>query len=211
MLISLIKNVKLLYDACIPYWTTSAFIELEFSKINKDNRLMLDDMHTMGRNSYAILRHKLDPDKQEPSQARVYKESRKRTVGRKYLTNHEKIEENIAKMDALESSQHEDGSNSKDPYSEVIPDPKRKSRVRLQGKGVKKSDLKKKDKKSDFVFPTGFLESMQSQLVQQLAPSITTAILTQLRDANPRINFVFPDFAIPSAPKDASSAPHLLV
>lgn len=36
-----------------------------------------------------------DPDKQEPSQARVYKESRKRTVGRKYLTNHEKIEENI--------------------------------------------------------------------------------------------------------------------
>uniref|UniRef100_A0A803NBL8 DUF4216 domain-containing protein n=1 Tax=Chenopodium quinoa TaxID=63459 RepID=A0A803NBL8_CHEQI len=152
-----------------------------------------------------------DPDKQEPSQARVYKESRKRTVGRKYLTNHEKIEENIAKMDALESSQHEDGSNSKDPYSEVIPDPKRKSRVRLQGKGVKKSDLKKKDKKSDFVFPTGFLESMQSQLVQQLAPSITTAILTQLRDANPRINFVFPDFAIPSAPKDASSAPHLLV
>uniref|UniRef100_A0A803MLP4 DUF4216 domain-containing protein n=1 Tax=Chenopodium quinoa TaxID=63459 RepID=A0A803MLP4_CHEQI len=196
----------------LQYWHSK--VAEEFSKINKDNRLMLDDMHTMGRNSYAILRHKLqqeDPDKQEPSQARVYKESRKRTVGRKYLTNHEKIEENIAKMDALESSQHEDGSNSKDPYSEVIPDPKRKSRVRLQGKGVKKSDLKKKDKKSDFVFPTGFLESMQSQLVQQLAPSITTAILTQLRDANPRINFVFPDFAIPSAPKDASSAPHLLV
>uniref|UniRef100_A0A803MQF2 Uncharacterized protein n=1 Tax=Chenopodium quinoa TaxID=63459 RepID=A0A803MQF2_CHEQI len=52
---------------------------------------------------------------------------------------------------------------------------------------------------------------MQSQLVQQLAPSVTTAILTQLRDANPGINLVIPDFAIPSAPKDASSAPHLLV
>uniref|UniRef100_A0A803N0E0 Uncharacterized protein n=1 Tax=Chenopodium quinoa TaxID=63459 RepID=A0A803N0E0_CHEQI len=106
-----------------------------------------------------------DPDKQEPSQARVYKESRKRT----------------AKMDALESSQHEDGSNSKDPYSEVIPDPKHKSRVCLQGK------------------------------VQQLAPSVTTAILTQLRDANPRINLANPDFAIPPASKDESSAPHLLV
>uniref|UniRef100_A0A803MRW0 Uncharacterized protein n=1 Tax=Chenopodium quinoa TaxID=63459 RepID=A0A803MRW0_CHEQI len=152
-----------------------------------------------------------DLDKQEPSQARVYKESRKRTVGRKYLTNHEKIEENIAKMDALESSQHEDGSNSKDPYSEVIPDPKRKICVRLQGKGVKKSDLKKKDKKLDIIFPAEFLESMQSQLVQQLAPSVTIAILTQLRDANPEINLVIPDFAIPSAPKDASSAPHLLV
>uniref|UniRef100_A0A803MQV7 Transposase n=1 Tax=Chenopodium quinoa TaxID=63459 RepID=A0A803MQV7_CHEQI len=198
----------------LQYWHSKEAEEI--SKINKDNRQMLDDMHTMGRNSYAILRHKLkqqDPDKQEPSQARVYKESRKRTVGRKYLTNHEKIEENIAKMDALESSQHEDrdGSNSKDPYSEVIPDPKRKSRVRLQGKGVKKSDLKKKDKKSDFIFRTEFLESMQSQLVQQLAPSVTTAILTQLRDANPGINLVIPDFAIPSAPKDASSAPHLLV
>ncbi|XP_021744089.1 uncharacterized protein LOC110710143 isoform X1 [Chenopodium quinoa] len=198
----------------LQYWHSKEAEEI--SKINKDNRQLLDDMHTMGRNSYAILRHKLkqqDPDKQEPSQTRVYKESRKRTVGRKYLTNHEKIEENIAKMDALESSQHEDqdGSNSKDPYSEVIPDPKRKSRVRLQGKGVKKSDLKKKDKKSDFIFPTEFLESMQSQLVQQLAPSATTAILTQLWDANPGINLVIPDFAIPSAPKDASSAPHLLV
>uniref|UniRef100_A0A803MD24 DUF4216 domain-containing protein n=1 Tax=Chenopodium quinoa TaxID=63459 RepID=A0A803MD24_CHEQI len=40
---------------------------------------------------------------------------------------------------------------------------------------------------------------------------VTTAILTQLRDANPGINLVIPDFAIPTAPKDASSAPHLLV
>uniref|UniRef100_A0A803N5B1 Protein kinase domain-containing protein n=1 Tax=Chenopodium quinoa TaxID=63459 RepID=A0A803N5B1_CHEQI len=76
-------------------------------------------------------------------------------------------------MDALESSQHEDGSNSKDHYSEVIPDSKRKSRVRLQGKAVK--------------------------------------ILTQLRDANLAIKLVIPDFEIPSALKDASSAPHLLV
>ncbi|XP_021769342.1 uncharacterized protein LOC110733564 isoform X3 [Chenopodium quinoa] len=120
----------------LQYWHSKEAEEI--SKINKDNRLILDDMHTMGLNSYAILRHELkqqDPDKQDPSQARVYKESRKRTVGRTYLTNQEKIAENIAKMDALESSQHEDGSNSKDPYSEVIPEPKRKSRVRLQGKG----------------------------------------------------------------------------
>uniref|UniRef100_A0A803N8G8 Uncharacterized protein n=1 Tax=Chenopodium quinoa TaxID=63459 RepID=A0A803N8G8_CHEQI len=75
-------------------------------------------------------------------------------------------------------------SNSNDPYSEVIPEPKRKSRVRLQGKGVKKSNLKKKENKSDFIFLAEFLENMQAQLVQQLAPSVTNAILTQLRDAN---------------------------
>uniref|UniRef100_A0A803MSE8 Uncharacterized protein n=1 Tax=Chenopodium quinoa TaxID=63459 RepID=A0A803MSE8_CHEQI len=133
---------------------------LETSRINKENRLMLDDMHTMGPNSFAILRHELkqqDPNKQEPSQAKVYKESRKRTTGRTYLTNNEKAEQNIAKMDALESSNHEDGSNSKDPYSEVIPNPKRKSRLRLYGKGVRMTDLKKKDKKSDFIFPEEFI------------------------------------------------------
>uniref|UniRef100_A0A803MTJ2 Transposase-associated domain-containing protein n=1 Tax=Chenopodium quinoa TaxID=63459 RepID=A0A803MTJ2_CHEQI len=160
------------FKELLQYWHSKEGEEI--SKINKDNCLMLDDMHTMGRNSYAILRHELqqeDLDKHEPSQARVYKESRKRTVGTKYLTNHDKTEENI-------SLQHEDGSKSKDPYSKVIPDPKRKSRVRLQGKGVK---------------------------------NLTTAILTQLRDADPRINVVIPDFAIPSAPTYASSAPHLLV
>uniref|UniRef100_A0A803M877 DUF4218 domain-containing protein n=1 Tax=Chenopodium quinoa TaxID=63459 RepID=A0A803M877_CHEQI len=134
----------------------------ETSRINKETRLMLDDMHTMGPNSFAILRHELkqqDPNKQEPSQSKVYKESTKRTAGRTYLTNNEKAEQNIAKMDALESSNHEDGSNSKDPYFEVIPNPKRKIHVRLHGK------------------------------------------------ANPRINLVIPNFVMPSAPNDASSAP----
>uniref|UniRef100_A0A803MNA8 Uncharacterized protein n=1 Tax=Chenopodium quinoa TaxID=63459 RepID=A0A803MNA8_CHEQI len=80
-----------------------------------------------------------------------------------------------AKMDALESSNHEDGSNSKDPYSEVISNPKRKSRVRLHGKGL------------------------------------TTAVLTQLREANSGINLVIPDFVMPSAPNDASSTPRQFI
>ncbi|XP_021749346.1 uncharacterized protein LOC110715079 [Chenopodium quinoa] len=169
---------------------------------------MLDDMHNLGRKSFVILRHELqqpDSDKQEPSQAKVYKESRKRVAGRTYLTNYEKAKENIAKMEALETSQHEDGNNSKDPYSEVIPDP-----VRLHGKGVKKADLKEKAKKSDFIFPEEFLASMQAQLVQQLAPSVTTAVLTQHQEANPEINLVVPDFVMPLVRNDASSAPHQL-
>lgn len=111
-------------------------------------------------------------------------------------------------MDALESDQHEEGNNSKDAYSEVIQDPKRKSRLRLFGKGVTKTDLKRKDKKSDFIFPEEFLQSMQTQLVQQIAPSVASVILSQLQEANPGINLVIPDFVIPSTPKDASSAPH---
>ncbi|KAL2900633.1 DNA-directed RNA polymerase subunit beta', partial [Bienertia sinuspersici] len=47
--------------------------EDEQSKKNKRNREKLDDMHTMGPSSYAVLRHKLkqeDPNKQEPSKAK---------------------------------------------------------------------------------------------------------------------------------------------
>ena len=56
-------------------------------------------------------------------------------------------------MDGAESSQHEDGNNCNDPYYEVIPTAKRKSRVHLYGSGVKKTDLKKKVNKPDFIFP----------------------------------------------------------
>ncbi|XP_057247496.1 uncharacterized protein LOC104899247 [Beta vulgaris subsp. vulgaris] len=96
----------------LEYWNCS-LIEKE-AKINKGNRGSLDDMHTMGPKSYAMLRHKLqqeDPDKQEPSQEKVYKESRKRNPTKTYLTNNEKSISNIAKMDALQSVEHgEDGA-----------------------------------------------------------------------------------------------------
>ncbi|KAL2943720.1 hypothetical protein RDABS01_032067, partial [Bienertia sinuspersici] len=61
----------------ISYWNTSPVKEQ--SKKNKRNREKLDDMHTMGQSSYAALRHKLkqkDSNKQEPSKAKVYRESR---------------------------------------------------------------------------------------------------------------------------------------
>uniref|UniRef100_A0A803N910 Transposase n=1 Tax=Chenopodium quinoa TaxID=63459 RepID=A0A803N910_CHEQI len=179
------------------YWNTDEAKKISHN--NKDNRLMLDEMHTLGRKSFAILRHELrqqDPDKQEPSQAKVYKKSRKRSSGRTYKTSCEKAKENIAKMDAVESSQHEDGNNCNDPYYEVIRTAKRKSRVHLYGSGVKKTDLKKKANKPDFIFPEEFISS------------VTTAVLAQIREANPEINIVIPDVLLQSTPNDASSAPN---
>ncbi|XP_021763843.1 uncharacterized protein LOC110728515 isoform X2 [Chenopodium quinoa] len=78
------------------YWNTDEAKKISHN--NKDNRLMLDDMHTLGRKSFSILRHELrqqDPDKQEPSQAKVYKESRKRSSGKTYKTSCEKAKDNI--------------------------------------------------------------------------------------------------------------------
>uniref|UniRef100_A0A803MML0 Uncharacterized protein n=1 Tax=Chenopodium quinoa TaxID=63459 RepID=A0A803MML0_CHEQI len=120
------------------YWNTDEAKKISHS--NKDNHLMLDDMHTLGCKSFAILRHELrqqDPDKQEPSQAKVYKESRKRSFGRTYKTSCEKAKENIAKMDAVESSQHED-------------------------------DLKKKANKPDFIFPEEFISSVTTAVLAQI-------------------------------------------
>ncbi|KAL2904346.1 Extracellular matrix-binding protein ebh, partial [Bienertia sinuspersici] len=65
--------------------------ELEQSKKNKRNREKLDDMHIMGPSSYAALRHKLkqeDPNKQEPSKAMVYRESRIRNPKKTYKTSY---------------------------------------------------------------------------------------------------------------------------
>ncbi|KAL2893385.1 60S ribosomal protein L5, partial [Bienertia sinuspersici] len=61
---------------------------------NKSNRLKADDMHTLGPNSYALLHHELqqeDPNKEPPSQAKVYIKSRPRNPKRKYKTSYQKL------------------------------------------------------------------------------------------------------------------------
>lgn len=97
-------------------------------------------------------------------------------------------------IDAKESSQHGEGS---------------KYRLRLYGKGVTHSDLKKKDRKTGFIIPNEFLESMRTELVQQLAPTLATMIVTQLQEANPGMDLVVPDFLGSAIAKDANSAPHM--
>ncbi|KAL2899199.1 Adherence factor [Bienertia sinuspersici] len=74
------------------------YICLEQSKKNKRNREKLDDMHTMGPSSYAVLRHKLkqeDPNKQEPSKAKVYRESRIRNPKKTYKTSYGNTKANM--------------------------------------------------------------------------------------------------------------------
>ncbi|KAL2932924.1 D-alanine--D-alanine ligase [Bienertia sinuspersici] len=67
------------------YWENELVEEL--SKKNKRNRLKADDMHILGPNSYALLRHELqqeDPNKEPPSQAKVYIKSMTSNPKRKY-------------------------------------------------------------------------------------------------------------------------------
>uniref|UniRef100_A0A803MAX2 Uncharacterized protein n=1 Tax=Chenopodium quinoa TaxID=63459 RepID=A0A803MAX2_CHEQI len=113
------------------------------------------------------------------------------------------------KIDALEPAQsQEDGNVCNDPYSEVIPSPKRKSCLHLYGSGVKKSDLKNKDIKSNYILLEEFLVGIRTQLVQEIAPTITAAVLDLLPEVNPGINLVVPSTLQQLTPHDASSAPN---
>ncbi|KAL2943437.1 Tyrosine--tRNA ligase, partial [Bienertia sinuspersici] len=68
----------------ISYWNTSP--AKEQSKKNKRNREKLDDMHTMGPK---------DPNKQEPSKAKVYRESRIRKPKKTYKTSYGNTKANM--------------------------------------------------------------------------------------------------------------------
>uniref|UniRef100_A0A803N3V7 Uncharacterized protein n=1 Tax=Chenopodium quinoa TaxID=63459 RepID=A0A803N3V7_CHEQI len=78
----------------------------------------------------------------------------------------------------------------------------------LYGSGVKKSDLKNKDTKSNYILPEEFLVGIKTQLVQEIAPTITAAVLDSIREVNPGINLVVPSTLQQLTPHDASSAPN---
>ncbi|KAL2899454.1 Homeobox protein Nkx-6.1 [Bienertia sinuspersici] len=85
----------------LDYWDFELVKEL--SNKNKSNRLKADDMHTLGPNSYALLRHELqqeDPNKEPPSQAKVYIKSRTRNPKRKYKTSYQQTKQNMVSWNA---------------------------------------------------------------------------------------------------------------
>ncbi|XP_048496641.1 uncharacterized protein LOC109133568 [Beta vulgaris subsp. vulgaris] len=96
-------------------------------------------------------------------------------------------------METLASKEHEQGANSEDPYNQVIKKVEHSGRVRLYGKGVTKTDLKKGGTKCCYIIPQEFLQSIQTGLVEQL------------REANPGIDLVVPDVQVSSTTKDATA------
>ncbi|KAL2929426.1 Proteasome activator complex subunit 4, partial [Bienertia sinuspersici] len=95
------------------YWENELVEEL--SNKNKSNRLKADDMHTLGPNSYALLRHELqeeDPNKEPPSQAKVYIKSRTRNPKRKYKTSYQKTKQNMLSRNASTAKSSVGGPSS---------------------------------------------------------------------------------------------------
>ena len=95
-------------------------------------------------------------------------------------------------MKAIESQEHQ-GSNYKDAYSEVINKPEHSGRVRMYGKGVTKTSLRKVSTNSSYIFPPEFLHNMQSQVMDQVLQA--NPQLQKLLEANPEVNIVLPDLS----------------
>ncbi|CAH9080943.1 unnamed protein product [Cuscuta epithymum] len=126
-----------------------------------------DDPHTLGSISFTLLRHTMtneDPNKEEPSDFVMYKESRMRFV---------------------------DGQCMTKPY----PGAEQNRRVRLRGRGMTKSKMKKNNKKqSSYIMLEEFLQSVKAQL----APEVVSMVLSQIKAANPGISLNIPEFCVSS-------------
>ncbi|KAL2924618.1 Midasin [Bienertia sinuspersici] len=86
------------FKELLHYWDGEA--TKDESERNISNRQLATDMHTMGPTSFAFMREQLkqeDPNKEEPSKAKVYGHSRKRKPGKSYKTSFGEIAANIVR------------------------------------------------------------------------------------------------------------------
>ncbi|KAL2897350.1 Adenine deaminase [Bienertia sinuspersici] len=86
------------FKELLHYWDDEA--TKDESERNISNRQLGTDIHTMGPTSFAFMREQLkqeDPNKEEPSKAKVYGHSRKRKPGKSYKTSFGEIAANIVR------------------------------------------------------------------------------------------------------------------
>nr|XP_009761531.1 PREDICTED: uncharacterized protein LOC104213693 [Nicotiana sylvestris] len=122
------------------------------SQINIENRKKLKNPHTAGKRSFALVRSKLENDKEtsDPLSAKeVFVATRKRKDRRSYKCSDEDITSKIAEIEEIEAQQNENGNESVDAFASVMG-PEHLGRLRLYGRGVTRTSLREK---------VGFFES----------------------------------------------------
>ncbi|KAL6537641.1 hypothetical protein OROHE_012268 [Orobanche hederae] len=116
----------------LEYWNLD--VVQEDSKKKAENTMMQKDRHAMGPMSFARKQREIqlnDPEKKPPSQASMYKESRKRKAYNKYKTPFEPIQNNIA-SDLMEEIQEEMQVDGDIAYHEAMTSENSKNRMQLQ-------------------------------------------------------------------------------
>uniref|UniRef100_A0A3Q7EBZ0 Uncharacterized protein n=1 Tax=Solanum lycopersicum TaxID=4081 RepID=A0A3Q7EBZ0_SOLLC len=114
----------------------------KMSKTNAKNRKKLMNPHTTGKKSFALVRNKLEKDKETVSSKDIFVGTRTRKPGRSYKASNEDTTSKIAEMEQIEKQISINGEYV-DAFSSVMG-PEHPGRLRLYGAGVTKTTLKKK-------------------------------------------------------------------
>lgn len=78
----------------------------------------------------------------------------------------------------LQTKQQSGEESTIDPYDEVMCKDKRKGYIPLYGRGVTKSKIQNKEKKSRYVFPDEFLKDVKANLSREVAQDIASLVLS---------------------------------
>nr|XP_033510653.1 uncharacterized protein LOC117275489 [Nicotiana tomentosiformis]XP_033510656.1 uncharacterized protein LOC117275489 [Nicotiana tomentosiformis] len=108
------------------------------SKTNIENRKKLKNPHTAGKRRFALIRSKLEKDKEtsDPlSSKELFVATRKRKAGRSYKCSNEDTTSKIAEMEEIDVQQNENGNESVEAFASDMG-PEHTGRLRLYGWGL---------------------------------------------------------------------------
>ncbi|XP_048503447.2 uncharacterized protein LOC104896806 isoform X1 [Beta vulgaris subsp. vulgaris] len=155
----------------LEFWNLE-LVQIQSEK-KRESRLIQTDRHTMGPTSFARKQHELqqqDAEKKPPSQALLYKETRKRKADKNYKTSFEPIQRNIEKMEEV---QKESQINGDDAYYKVMNKSEKLKKCAIKGKC-------KGDYVGGVVIPDEFLQSYKDQIVKDTVREVMKTFEQQL-------------------------------
>ncbi|KAH0672684.1 hypothetical protein KY290_024915 [Solanum tuberosum] len=201
------------FRVLLKYWKSEKFKKM--SETNTKNRKKLMNPHTAGRKSFALIRSKLEKEKETVSAKELFVVTRTRKPGHLYKASNENTTSKIAEIEEIEKQMSTNGQ-SVDEFSAVMG-PEHPGRLRLYGVGVTKTTLKKKVDNSE---PTlnatndvvqqmqERMQKMEKQMEEQRRPmrqEVIADVVAQLQHAGLIDPNILAALSVPS-PREATSA-----
>ncbi|XP_056690599.1 uncharacterized protein [Spinacia oleracea] len=117
-----------------------------------------------------------DVEKKPPSQARLYKETRKRKVGKEYKTPYETIQSNIDKMEEVQRQRQIDGDGA---FFEVMNLENSRKHKQL-GRCSKVKGKSKKASVGGVIIPDEYIKPYKDQIVKDTVVEVLKMFKQQL-------------------------------
>uniref|UniRef100_A0A3Q7II08 Ubiquitin-like protease family profile domain-containing protein n=1 Tax=Solanum lycopersicum TaxID=4081 RepID=A0A3Q7II08_SOLLC len=150
------------FTELLKYWNSEKFKKM--SETNAKNRKKLMNPHTAGKKSFALVRNKLEKEKETVSSKDLFVVTRTRNPSCLYKTSNEDTTSKIAEIEEIEKQISINGEYV-DAFSSVMG-PEHPERLRLYGAGVTKTTLKKKvgNSESTLSETTDVMQQMQERM-----------------------------------------------